>query len=438
MNSPSRGWRHDFRLLALAALLLPLALCCVLYFLWLRPAAVDSAARQLRELTLITQQGLQALPSEQQSEFGATLRQRLDYTLLDDALAGPRLTAPHDGWLTSVGERLRQLSQDRLSLKVGLDGKDVWLNVETDERRYWLAVPMDRIQSGAPLWLAGGLGLVLYACVLCALFILHRRLVTLRRYTEAVRQVGVGEVALTLKEAGPPEERDFSRVFNAMTRSLQRLDSESRLLLGGISHDLRTPLTSMRLGLELAKDEIEPGLAASLYQDAEDIESILNQFLDYARDDSLEPAERGDINALILEIGKRVTERGHDIDLDLAPVPALHFRKLAMRRLITNLVNNALNYAGVGVGVRTRPGAGGSVIISVVDSGPGIDAAQLKELLRPFVRGAQHENRHPGSGLGLTIASRIARIHAGSLSLLNRPEGGLEARIELPPRDEQS
>jgi two-component system osmolarity sensor histidine kinase EnvZ len=108
-----------------------------------------------------------------------------------------------------------------------------------------------------------------------------------------------------------------------------------------------------------------------------------------------------------------------------------------MRRLITNLVNNAVNYAGVGIGIQTRPQGKTGVIISVIDGGPGIDESQLGELLRPFVRGMQPDNRHPGSGLGLTIASRIARIHGGKLSVQNRPEGGLEARINMPIRNEQ-
>lgn len=434
MRLPER-WT-DLKVLITSSVVATGVLAALLYFLCLQPLAADAAAGQLAEAAALTQEGLAGLGTEQEAQFAGDLERRLGYRLLDDAVAAPGLVPPASGWFRAVADSLRLQSQGALRLKTD-DAGQPWINIETDERRYWLTVPASRLGSARPLWLSLGIGLAAWLCLLAVLLELRRRSRNVHRFSQALRHVGIGDVVRLLPETGSGEERDFSAAFNAMVKGLQQLDSENRLLLGAISHDLRTPLTSMRLGLELAKDEMEPGLAASLYQDAADLESILNQFLDYARDDTLETPEEGELNQLILEITGHLGERGHAVDLDLGPLPVFKFRKLAMRRLMTNLLNNAVNYAGVGVGVRTRTLNARSLEISVVDSGPGLDEAQLQQLQRPFVRGNQTDNRHPGSGLGLTIASRIARIHGGTLHLSNRLQGGLEARIEMPVQDEK-
>ena len=428
---PGRVWT-DPRLLAGTVVVVPALLACLLYFASLRPYAAEKTAAELDALALLAQEGLAPLSSEQQASMAEDLQRRLGYRLVDDAVLAPRLLPAASGWLTSVAALLESDSGGALKLRVTPEDGQTWVNVDTDERRYWLSVPAGELSAGRPLLFATGVALLGSLCLLAMLLELRRQSAKMRSYSHALRHVGTGDVVRLLPETGTQEEQEFAQAFNAMVRTLQRLDAESRLLLGGISHDLRTPLTSMRLGLELAKDEMEPGLAASLYQDSQDLELILNQFLDYARDDTQEPAETGDLNELILDITRRIADRGHDVDLDLAPLPAFSFRKLAMRRLLTNLVNNAVNYARVGVGVRTRAMSDARISISILDSGPGLDESQLGQLLRPFVRGPTSDNRHPGSGLGLTIASRIARIHGGELVLRNRPEGGLEAHIELP------
>ena len=431
-----RTWT-DSRLLVTAVVAIPALLACLLYFFSFRPYAATAAAAKLNDLALFIQEGLAPLSSEQQAEMAQDLQRHLGYKLVDDAIIAPKLVPADSGWPGSVSQRLEQDSGGTLKLRITPEDGQLWVNVDGDERRYWLAIPSDRVSAARPLVLAFGTAVAGSFCLLLMLLELRRQSAKIRSYSRALRHVGTGDVAQLLPDTGTEEERDFSRAFNTMVSSLQRLDAESRLLLGGISHDLRTPLTSMRLGLELAKDEMEPGLAASLYQDSQDLELILNQFLDYARDDTLEAVGKGDLNELILDIAKRVSDHGHAIDLDLSPLPSFPFRKLAMRRLITNLVNNAVNYAGVGVGIRTRSMPDGHIVISIVDGGTGLDETQLGQLLRPFVRGTQSENRHPGSGLGLTIASRITRIHGGELTLRNRPEGGLEACIEIPTVNER-
>ena len=436
MNAWLPGRWTDLRLLVPGTGLVSALVAGILYALCFRPLAADAAASRLQELATLTQEGLATLATEQQTALIGDLQRRLDYLLLDDAVAAPALVAPGSGWLELVAERLQRGSDGRIRLRVMADGARAWLNVETDERRYWLGVPVSSLGAARPIWLAAGIGTVAWLLLLTMLLELRRRSLNVARFSAALRHIGTGDVAKLLSEAGSAEEQDFSRAFNDMVRGLQRLDAESRLLLGGISHDLRTPLTSMRLGLELAKDEMEPGLAASLYQDSQDLELILNQFLDYARDDTLEAVEDGDINELILEIVLHINERGHHVELDLGPAPMFPFRKLAMRRLITNLLNNAVNYGRVGVAVRSCINGAGLLDISVLDRGPGLDASQLDQMLRPFVRGAEPGSGHPGSGLGLTIASRITRIHGGILHLSNRAEGGLEARIEIPTQNE--
>ncbi len=263
--------------------------------------------------------------------------------------------------------------------------------------------------------------------LLAAFFISSQLNRHLRRLSHAARRVGRGEAMPGLDESNAPFEfRQVNRVFNRMAGDLDRTRRDRELLLAGVSHDLRTPLTRIRLSAEFLHDqELRDGIIG----DIADMDAILDQFISYIRDGRDEPAESGDLNELARQVAAH-----HDparMVLELGELPRFAFKRLAMKRLIDNLVTNAFRYAKEGpVSIRTRIERD-ALVISVADRGPGIPEGEIKEVQEPFARGDKARTTQ-GSGLGLAIVRRIAQMHGGWIKLANRKSGGLVVSVYLP------
>jgi two-component system osmolarity sensor histidine kinase EnvZ len=208
-----------------------------------------------------------------------------------------------------------------------------------------------------------------------------------------------------------------------MARDLESMERERAMVLAGISHDLRTPLSRMRLALEMGGD------FDAMVADIEEIDSIIGQFLDFARGVS-EEKQPHDLGALLDELAAHYTRLGKTILLQKEETGRLRFARMALRRALGNLVDNALRYAGEPVEIELKKGATG-VVIEVRDRGPGIPAGETERLKRPFTR-LEAARSGRGAGLGLAIVERVARAHGGGLELLPREGGGLVARLALP------
>ena len=232
-------------------------------------------------------------------------------------------------------------------------------------------------------------------------------------------------------ETGPTEVREVARAFNQMKDDLRRQEKERATFLAGISHDLRTPLSRLRLETEMLGAKVEPGTQRAMVADLEDMNKIIDQFIDFARSEAAEPLAPIDLTEVGRIAAERATRMGAAIQCELASLPKVMLRPLAIQRAVTNLIDNALKHGGGALVVRTArlPGA---VAVSVLDRGPGIAPDQVERLKQPFTRRDNARSGQSGAGLGLAIVNRIATMHGGKLDLLSRPEGGLEARISFP------
>ena len=172
-------------------------------------------------------------------------------------------------------------------------------------------------------------------------------------------------------------------------------------------------------------------LKHGMVEDIADMDNIINQFLDFVRGAEGEHTQMVDINTLLQALHDRQARAGRNLVIKLAPTYAVPIKPLAMQRLLDNLVGNAYAYGRGDVCVASKIEAD-NIVISVLDNGPGIPETHLKKLLKPFERLDKARSNVGGSGLGLAIAERIAKLHHGTLELLNRPEGGLEARLSIP------
>lgn len=300
---------------------------------------------------------------------------------------------------------------------------------EEDDEEYWVILPNDRerINLGQG-WLAWG-GVALGLALLVAWLIASRMSRPLAVIAEAAAVVGRGQKPAPLPEAGAEEMRQVAAAFNRMAVDLERHERNRAEILAGISHDLRTPLTRLRLEAELsvADETAREEIVADIAQ----MESIIAQFLDYARGDEGEAATSIDPAALLAEIAARESRPGRKLDADIGALPACLLRPRALRRAVTNLIDNAFKYGSPEVELQARKENGG-LVIEVCDRGPGIAAAEVERLKRPFTRLDQARGGATGTGLGMAIVERIARLHDGSFDLLPRPGGGLIARLRLP------
>lgn len=363
------------------------------------PAAPESAARR-------------ALLSPMERQFVLAVARRLG---VDDAA-----NSPQPLW--------RRDSTGMLAMRVEHPGAN-------GPESYWLNLPSvfpTRTFTGA--WLVATLASMLLA-LLGAWWLqrhIHR---PLAQVVGAARQLAQGQAPAALPEAGPEEIATVARSFNHMAQSLAAADHERALMLAGVSHDLRTPLTKLRLGVEIAGSQVDAPLAASMARSVDEMDGIVGQFLQFARSGEAEAPTRASLNDLARAVAEAQTDHGRTLLLELAaqpPLPEVPARPQALRRALDNLVENAWRHGTPPVVLRTGADAD-SVWLEVQDQGPGITADDIDRMRQPFARGGgTARSGPPGAGLGLAIVERVARSHGGRLELHSAPGAGLRARLVLP------
>lgn len=361
--------------------------------------------------------------------------------------ANDRVAAlPDHAFLRRVEELVRDQLGPTTRLSLERDGeRALFVNFRIDESEegdFWLALPRERIERVFPLgWLGWGVAALLLSLV-GAWLIVFRITRPLKALQLAARKVGAGEMPARLDESGPTELATVAHAFNQMSADLAQLDQDRALILAGISHDLRTPLTRLRMGIEMSADEdLREGMSA----DVEEMDKTIGQFLDFARSDGGEAQQQVDVAALLAELATQYRRRGFKVEFSASGVASetplsaasgglLAVRPQALRRAVSNLIDNALRYAGTESPVALALSNGvGEYGIEVRDSGPGIPPDQVERMKRPFARLEAARTNAAGAGLGLAIVDRIARSHNGRLELLPRPGGGLIARLVLRP-----
>ena len=232
-----------------------------------------------------------------------------------------------------------------------------------------------------------------------------------------------------LPETGPSEAQRAARAFNTMQQRLARFIADRTRIFTAMSHDLKTPITRLRLRAEMLEDE---ALRAKFAKDLEEMESMVTQTLDFLRDASSgEAVQRVDAMALLESLQTDYQETGGRVEIEGTIAQPYPGRPLALRRCLGNLVDNAVRYGG-GATIKAQDAAD-RLTLRILDRGPGIPEAELERAFEPFFRGEVSRNRETGgTGLGLGIARNIARAHGGDLVLKNRTDGGLEAVLTLP------
>ena len=259
----------------------------------------------------------------------------------------------------------------------------------------------------------------------------NRPLVALER---AAKDVGRGEIPPPLPEKGATEIRSVTRAFNQMSKGIQALEEDRALLMAGISHDLRTPLTRIRLATEMMSPQ-DSYLAEGIIGDTEECNEIISQFMDYLKPVNQQSFEAVSLNDLARDVA--TSEGGYEIQVETELNPQMKDAigsPIAIKRAISNLVVNAIRYGNGWVKVSTGMTADNKLAwVCVEDNGPGIENSQIGKLFEPFTRGDTARGSE-GTGLGLAIVKRIVSQHRGAVVVNNRSQGGLKAQISFPTR----
>jgi len=295
----------------------------------------------------------------------------------------------------------------------------------------WLNVTVGP-PPGAPAWGAAFLAVFLLSALgIAAVAVLTGRRMAkpMRGLAAAAGRFGRGEAVDDLPEAGPEETRETVRAFNLMRARLDRYVRDRTAMLAAVSHDLRTPITSLRLHAEFVEDaETRAKILAAL----DEMQRMTGDALAFIREDmQREETRTVDLHALVDSVAADLAELGHEIAVADSGRVLAACRPAALRRALRNLLENAAAYGGRAAVRIERDDAGLRVVVE--DQGPGIPEEEIERVFEPFVRLEASRSRDTGgSGLGLAIARGVVRGHGGDIVLANRAEGGLRATVALP------
>ena len=312
-------------------------------------------------------------------------------------------------------------------IRPGADGQSVRIAVQLADGVLEVQAPRKRLYTGTLyLFLVWVVGIALLLFGIAALF-MRNQVRAIRRLAAAAEAFGMGRDRGPIKPEGAVEVRQAATAFNRMQERIRRFLQQRTEMLAGVSHDLRTPLTRLRLALAmLPADGALRQDVAEMSGDVEEMERLIESYLAFARGEGAEQARPTDLAAVLEEVAAGARRSGAEVTVAAPAALVLPLRTEAVRRALTNLVDNARRHARRVALAAARLGER-SVQVTVDDDGPGIPAAQREDMFRPFASGAAG-----GTGLGLTIARDIVRAHGGDIVLEDSPLGGLRARVRLP------
>ncbi len=382
---------------------------------------------------------LEIIPPEQQREFLQRMREDRGMRVFRGRDDEPMEVAPDIPALRVIRERMREELGPEAEIFTRTrpqkpDAPPLLITrLPVRDGVFFVVFPRNRIVEQDYTW--AWVGWATFGGVLAlagALFLMWRVNRPLKALVNAAHDLGHGKNPEPVTEMGPSEVRSVAVAFNQMRDDLNRLDRERATFLAGVSHDLRTPLSRLRLGIEMLPADKET--RSDIEKDIEDINGVIDQFMDFARDESREQVEVHDINLIAQTAAERARRAypDHQITLDLATPMPVALRPLAIKRVITNLIDNAMKHANSDIDIVSRKYAAGGVQLSILDRGDGIAPEDVERLKQPFTRRDTSRTGASGAGLGLAIVDRIVKQHGGTFQLLPREGGGTEARIVLP------
>lgn len=437
MRSPSLFWRT--LLLVLLLIVASLAAWLQSYRVLERAPRAQTIAQQVTSVVNITRAALlyadPFVRSDLLAELAANEGVRI-YPLEPD----DKVTPLPDGALIKLIEQAivaKLGANTRLASDVnGIRG--LWVSLSIADDDYWVFIERDPVARTYGTQWIGWAAVALLLSIIGAVLITRLINRPLAQLSRASGELGSGRNPEPLPETGPIEIRTVNESFNRMVTDLGKLDADRAVLLAGISHDLRTPLSRLRLELELAP--LPGDTREAMVGDIEQMDAIVRQFLDYARNAPQAPATEIDLTAAVTAAVQRArldADANATVDLNLASRVRVRGYAVELDRALDNLLTNAVRYGRDAESGKLQMAvslkvAADRAVISVTDLGSGVPPNEIDRLMRPFERGEAARSGSTGAGLGLPIVERVARMHGGDLQLSTNSPHGLRAEMRLP------
>lgn len=411
--------------LALAFIVFQAAAFWVVYRTLIVPVA-ERSADDLAGLIVLSAQTWVELPPPTRAAFERELARRHGLRLTTAATAAAA-DAPQFAFRAQIEAALSRRVGGPIVLR-GVPGTAAaWLDIPLGGHDLHAGFFPDRYAVKPPLAAIAVIAVGAFLSLLTALFLVRRLTVPLARAAQAASQVGAGELPEPLPETGPAELAELARRFNRMAAEVRDLLDNRTTLLAGISHDLRTPMTRLQLNLEMLRDAPSAARIDRAVADLADMNRLITGYLELARTTQAEMKVRFDLAGLLEEVA---ADAG--LSWQGAAPCEIEAGRLAMRQIVTNLIQNAQRYGGGTPIELALECTDKQARVIVRDAGAGIPDDQLEKVFRPFYRlEASRSQATGGTGLGLAIVRQLAETNGWTVSLKNRAAGGLEATLEI-------
>lgn len=350
----------------------------------------------------------------------------------DEVLENPETHQSSGLWQSLVTQSLAQQINSNVSrpFRIDADAQEKWfeISVQLEKGVMNVSLPERRVYSSSGyIFLIWMFSISMVLLVLAMLF-MRGQVRPIRKLAIAAERFGRGHDVPSFKPEGAREVRQAAEAFIEMRKRIKRQIEQRTLMLAGVSHDLRTPLTRLKLQLALEGDRFE---VQEMKRDVEDMERMIAGYLDFVRGEGEEEMRQTDLSAMIQRGASIAIKQGKTLYLAVPPVLIVSLKPMAFQRALDNLIGNAVRYASslwISVAVEE-----GFIVIRIEDDGPGIPEELYEEVFRPFMRVDTSRNAETGGvGLGLPIAMDVVHGHGGKIWLEKSPQGGLAVVLMLP------
>jgi len=377
---------------------------------------------------------LQSLPEELHAELTQQLLQ--DHGLIvaehTAGLSEPLFT---DSYYPFFGDSLARRAGEVLPIFESETEPLVWVDVPAHGRIFRLGFDKKRLGTNPPIVLIFAVAAGAFLTFLASLLEVRRVVGPLSRLSSAARNLGLGRNPTPLPEDGPEEIADLARTFNKLSTDLREMSENRTVMIAGISHDLRTPLTRLAIAVELLDDNPSAELVARFRRNLDAMNNLIGQFVQFSQGIEEACPTQLDLWQVIESAAEDLVRDGADLRLHRHDPPCAYFADAdSLARVLSNLLENAARYgAGAPIEVELHC-TDQKVSIEISDRGPGIPADQVEAVFRPFHRlETARGSKTGGSGLGLAIARQLALKHDWTIELAPRDGGGTVAKLGLPP-----
>lgn len=387
----------------------------------------------LAALMVLSAQTWTELPPQTRPDFELELARQHNLWLITSKTSLPDYEH-FTPYLLLLEKALEARTGQLTRIKITEFGKSwFWVEFSSNESYISIGFPQDRLGLQSPLALLLIAVATIILTLLAAIIIARRIAQPLQRLAEAAKHIGLGNTPEKLAEVGVKELAELARTFNNMAQQVKELLENRTTLLAGISHDLRTPLARVLLAVEMLPQDADPKIIARIKSDVEDMNRLIGEFLALSRGLEKEKPQSVDFNQVLKKLANNARAEGVAVHWQAIANSVCSVASLALRRIVSNLLNNAVRYGGGNDVELVCEVAQQEVVIRVLDRGPGIPRGEVENVFRPFYRlESSRSITTGGSGLGLAIAKQLADINGWRIELISREGGGTEARLTIP------